>query len=84
MFRFGWVGGSRKSERSDFMQRKNDSKVYRYFLSLLFRLRGSWVGQQQSEHHSDLENGTEKWMLPNLIIVLFFYHFKHKPPYVAG
>ncbi len=106
MFRFGWVGGFRKSDRSEFEQKeqryaliwkKNEeknvlccfkwlllivsigldrlidnpchlysvyystysiwidhhSKVYRYFFSLLFQLRGGWVGQRQSEHCSD-------------------------------
>ncbi len=72
MFRFGWVVVSRKTELSDFMQKKNGSKVYRYFLSSFFRLRGGWVVQQQSKHCSDLENGTEKWTPPNWIIVLFF------------
>ncbi len=40
--------------------------MYRYFFLLLFRLMGGWVGQQQSEHCSDLENGTEKWTLPKV------------------
>ena len=39
------------------------------FFSLMFGLRSGWVGQQKSEHRSNLENGAEKWTLPYKAIV---------------
>ena len=51
-------------------------ELYCHFLSLLFRLRGGWVCQQQSEHCSDLENRTEKWTIPKLCWILLIYRWE--------
>ncbi len=46
------------------------------FFLFILQIEG-WVGQQQSEHYSDLENGTEKWTLPNDNLVPCSGIYKH-------
>ncbi len=71
----GWVGAGKATVQILSKKKKRFAFILiivqkcSYFFLLLFSLRGGWVGQQQSEHCSDLENGMEKWMLSKIKII---------------